>query len=530
MNNSEIAGIIENGKTFLGIEFGSTRIKAVLTDYEHSPIAAGSFDWENTFANGIWTYSLDEVIFGLKTCFSDLKANVENTYGVKFTKTAGMGVSAMMHGYLVFDEQGEILTPFRTWRNTITGEAAAKLSELFKFNIPERWSIAHLYNAIIKKEDHVNKISFMTTLAGYVHYLLTGEKVLGVGDASGMFPIDTEKADYNSKMIDLFSALPEVSKYSWNISGILPSVLSAGENAGYLTEQGAKLLDESGEFAAGIPFCPPEGDAGTGMVATDSVSACTGNVSAGTSIFAMAVLEKDLQNYYPEIDIVTTPDGKPVAMAHCNNCTGDIDGWIKLFGEALSLFGVEFKKFELYDKLLLSALNGDDDCGGLMNYNYLSGESITGLVQGMPVFARTQNSKFNISNFIKTQLFSCLATLRIGMDILYREGVTLETIAGHGGFFKTKETGARYMAAALNTPVRLLETAGEGGPWGIAVLAGYSVKKEENDTLDSYLKNNVFASAGVEITEPSVNDVECFNAFLERYKKWFSIERAAAEL
>lgn len=530
MSKLTVAEAIQNGKTFLGIEFGSTRIKAVLTDYNHIPIASGFFDWENSLIDGIWTYSLDEVKKGLKDCFSSLKADIKDKYGIPFKTTAGIGISAMMHGYLVFDKNDKLLVPFRTWRNTITSESAKKLSALFKFNIPERWSIAHLYGAILKNEPHIKDIAFMTTLAGYIHYLLTGKKVLGVGDASGMFPIDSAAGTYNADMLTEFSSLDEVKKYPWNIEEIMPVVLYAGENAGTLTEEGAKLLDESGEFSAGIPFCPPEGDAGTGMVATDSVGVHTGNVSAGTSIFAMAVLDKELNSYYPEIDMVTTPDGKPVAMAHCNNCTGDLDSWIKLFGEALSMFGVTYKKYELYDKLLLSALNGDDDCGGLMNYNCLSGESMIGLTSGKPVFVKTQNSNFNVPNFIKTQLFSCLAALRIGMDILYREGVTLDSIAGHGGFFKTKETGARYMAAALNTPVRLLETAGEGGPWGIAVLAGYAVKRTDNEPLDSYLSKYVFADSETEITEVSEKEKKCFDAFLERYKKWLPIEETASHM
>ena len=530
MQNESIAAAITRGETYLGMEFGSTRIKAVLTDLSNKPIASGSFDWENSLVDGVWTYSLDEIHNGLRQCFADLQKNVQTSYGVPLQTVKSMGVSAMMHGYLVFDKNGKLLTPFRTWRNTMTGEAAAFLSELFSFNIPERWSIAHLYQSILKEESHVADIAYLTTLSGYIHYLLTGEKVLGVGDASGMFPIDGEAKDYDQRYVERFEHLIAAKKYPWRLRSILPKVLYAGEQAGTLTKEGALLLDPSGSFAAGVPFCPPEGDAGTGMVATDSVAAHTGNVSAGTSIFAMVVLDRPLSRYYPEIDMVTTPDGKPVAMVHCNNCTGDLDGWIHLFGEVLHSFGVQVPKAQLYDTLLFCSFDGDDHCGGLMNYNYLSGESITGLTCGKPLFLREQNSSFTLPNFMKTQLFSCLATLRIGMDILYREGVSLDSMACHGGYYKTKETGTRFTAASLETPVTIMKTAGEGGPWGMAVLAGYAAERSETESLSEYLTEKVFVDAEKETTLPKTVDVNSFRAFLQRYRDWLDAEKTASKL
>ena len=530
MQKEQIAAAIGAGDTFLGSEFGSTRIKAVLTDLAHQPIASGSFDWENSLIDGIWTYSLDEIHQGLQQCFADLKKNVQETYGTSLKSVKSMGVSAMMHGFLVFDKDGHLLTPFRTWRNTITGEAAAALSERFRFNIPERWSIAHLYQVILNGEQYVPEIAYMTTLAGYIHFLLTGEKVLGVGDACGMFPIDSATGDYNKQFMASFETLISDKNFPWRLQDILPRVLFAGDAAGTLTAEGALLLDPTGDFQSGVPLCPPEGDAGTGMVATNSVAVNTGNVSAGTSIFAMAVLEKELSRYYPEIDMVTTPDGKPVAMVHCNNCTGDLDGWMRLFAEVLERFGVSPKKAALYDTLLLASFDGDEQCGGLMNYNYLSGESITGLTRGKPMFLREQNSRFTLPNFMKTQLFSCLATLRIGMNILYSEGVSLSAIAGHGGYYKTKETGARYTAAALKTPVTIMETAGEGGPWGIAVLAGFAAMRKEGESLSAYLDAHVFANAKKETVNPTAEDMACFDDFLARYQSWLPAQKAAALL
>lgn len=520
---------VKTGKTFLGIEFGSTRIKAVLTDARHRPLASGSYDWENRFEDGIWTYSLESILAGLQGCYRSLCQNVKKQYGIVPETIGAVGVSAMMHGYMVFDAQGELLVPFRTWRNTITGQASKELSERFSFNIPERWSIAHLYQAILNQEPHVSKIAYMTTLAGYIHWRLTGQKVLGVGDASGMFPIDQNTGWYDAGMLAVFDHMIQDKAYPWQLSQILPAVLPAGENAGVLTAEGAALLDVSGSLRGGIPFCPPEGDAGTGMTATNSITVNTGNVSAGTSVFAMAVLDKNLPDFYPEIDMVTTPAGAPVAMVHCNNCSGDLDGWIRLFSQVLAAFNAEPQKSKLYTVLLNQALRADADCGGLMSYNYLSGESITGLSAGNPVFIRAQNSAFDLPNFMKTQLLSALCTLRIGMDILYSNGVCLNAVTGHGGYFKERGVGANYMAAALGTPVRVMETAGEGGPWGMALLAAYSVQKTNGQSLEAYLRDVVFAGAKAETVLPAAEEIDAFNRFLARYKAAFAVEKAASE-
>lgn len=520
---------VKTGKTFLGIEFGSTRIKAVLTDTQHRPLASGSYDWENRFEDGIWTYSLESIHAGLQSCYRSLCQNVEKQYGIVPETIGAVGVSAMMHGYMVFDAQGELLVPFRTWRNTITGQASKALSERFSFNIPERWSIAHLYQAILNQEPHVSKIAYMTTLAGYIHWRLTGQKVLGVGDASGMFPVDQNTGRYDAGMLAVFDHMIQDKAYPWQLSQILPAVLLAGENAGVLTAEGAALLDVSGSLRGGIPFCPSEGDAGTGMTATNSITVNTGNVSAGTSVFAMAVLEKNLPDFYPEIDMVTTPAGAPVAMVHCNNCSGDLDGWLRLFAQVLAAFNAEPQKSKLYTVLLNQALRADADCGGLMSYNYLSGESITGLSAGNPVFIRAQNSTFDLPNFMKTQLLSALCTLRIGMDILYSNGVCLDAVTGHGGYFKERGVGANYMAAALGTPVRVMETAGEGGPWGMALLAAYSAQKTNGQSLEAYLRDVVFAGAKAETVLPAAEEVDAFNRFLARYKSAFAVEKAAAE-
>ncbi|MBQ6164450.1 MAG: ATPase [Clostridia bacterium] len=525
-----IAKKIADGKTFLGIELGSTRIKAVLTDENGLPLASGAFDWENRLVDGIWTYGQDEILRGVRACYADLRKNVKKEYGVVLRSVMAMGVSAMMHGYLAFDKAGELLVPFRTWRNTCALAASQELSALFDFKIPARWSIAHLYRAIKEGEPHVEKIAYLTTLAGYIHYLLTGERVLGVGDASGMFPIDSETMDYDEGMLLKFDALIAEKRYPWKLKEILPRVLRAGEYAGKLTAEGAALLDETGALQAGIPLCPPEGDAGTGMVATDAVAPRTGNVSAGTSVFTMAVLDRPLKGWYPEIDVVATPDGAPVAMVHGNNCTGDIDAWIRLFGETLSLFGDEVKKSELYDKLLKAAFDGDKDVGGLMNYNYIAGEGVTKIPTGKPMFLRGENCSFNIANFMKAQLFGAVATIRVGMDILYREGVKLECIAGHGGYFKTKETGTRFMSAALGIPVKVMETAGEGGPWGMALLASYLINKKDGETLPQYLENRIFAGAASETVSPLPEDIESFGIFLERYKKWLPAEAEAGKI
>jgi len=519
---------IESGQTVLGIELGSTRIKAVLIDASNAPIASGGHGWENTLENGIWTYPLDEVWSGVQTSYADLKKDVKEKYGVVLKNVKAIGFSGMMHGYLVFDKNNEQLSPFRTWRNNITGEAAGKLTDLFKFNIPQRWSIAHLYQSILNGDSHVSEIAYMTTLAGYIHWKLTGKKVMGVGEASGMFPIDLKTGSFDEKMTAGFDAAVKEKKYSWKLKEILPEVLTAGDAAGSLTKEGALLLDPSGDLPSGIPMCPPEGDAGTGMVATNSVAVRTGNVSAGTSVFAMLVLEKALSRVHHEIDLVTTPDGHLVAMAHSNNCTSEYDAWIGLLGEAAKAMGADFKVSALYDTLLGMALKGDADCGGLLAYGYISGEHMTGFSEGRPLFARSSESNFNLSNFIRAQLFTALCALKTGLNILFdEEGVQVDEIKGHGGFFKTAEVGQKIMAAATGTPISILETAGEGGAWGIALLASF-MAQEKKTTLPDFLKDVFKGSMGAAV-KPDPADVEGFNAFFKRYHKGLPIERAAVE-
>ncbi|MDR0388346.1 MAG: FGGY-family carbohydrate kinase [Treponema sp.] len=516
-----------DGKTFLGIELGSTRIKAVLINENFDPVASGNHDWENRLLDGVWTYSLDDVWAGLQSCFRSLARDVEarRKEPLSGVPIAAIGISAMMHGYLVFDKEGKQLVPFRTWRNTITEKAAAELTETFGFNIPQRWSIAHLYQAVLNKEPHVKDIAFLTTLAGYVHWKLTGKKALGIGDASGVFPIDGTVNNYHSRMIGQFDAL--AGDPGWKLEEILPAVLNAGDDAGTLTEEGARLLDPSGALKAGIPFCPPEGDAGTGMVATNSVAERTGNVSAGTSVFAMAVLEKELSRVYTEIDMVTTPGGKPVAMVHCNSCTSDLDAWAGLFREAAELFVPKVEKRELYDLLYYQALKGEADGGGLLSYNYYSGEPITGLEQGRPLFTRAPDSRLTLANFMRTILYSAVATLKTGMDILMKqERVRLDRLLGHGGLFKTEGVGQRFMAAALGVPVGVMVSAGEGGAWGIALLAAYMLKKD-GMTLETFLAQKVFAANSGTWVSPEAEDVRGFEAFMKRYTEGLAIEKAA---
>ncbi len=521
----DIQKAITDGNTLLGIELGSTRIKAVLIDEHYNPIASGAHDWESQFENGVWTYSLDAVWSGLQDSFRKLSQEVQQTYGVPLTTVGAFGISAMMHGYLVFDKNDTQLVPFRTWRNTMTEQSAALLTEKLNFNIPQRWSIAHLYQAVLQQEEHVKDIAFLTTLAGYVHWQLTGQKVLGVGDASGMFPIDSVTGNYNAQMIEQFNSLVD-----FKLQTILPTVLGAGANAGTLTAEGAKRLDPTGTLRAGVPMCPPEGDAGTGMVATNSVAERTGNVSAGTSIFAMLVLEKALSKLHTEIDMVTTPSGKPVAMVHCNSCTSDLDAWVKLFGETLALMGHKVSKAELYDKLYVAALDGDPNCGGVLSYNYYAGEPITGLENGCPLFVRTPDSRFTLANFMRAQLFATMATLKIGMDILTeQEQVSLTKLLGHGGLFKTKGVGQRLMAAALNVPIAVMASAAEGGAWGIALLAAYMTQKDATITLENFLSTRVFSKNECVSVSPDEQDVEGFNAYMERYKTGLAIERAAVD-
>lgn len=522
--------LIESGKAVLGIEFGSTRIKAVLVDDTHTPIASGSHQWENRLENGIWTYSLEDVWTGLQDCYRDLAEDVKAKYGAELKRTAAIGVSAMMHGYMAFDKEDRLLVPFRTWRNTITGKAAEELSSLFQFNIPERWSIAHLYQAVLNEEDHVPQISYITTLSGYIHWKLTGRKVLGVGDASGMFPIDSASGNYCQRMMEQFDTLVSSREFPWKLSDILPEVLAAGEMAGTLTPEGAGLLDVSGKLEAGIPFCPPEGDAGTGMAATNSVAVRTGNVSAGTSVFAMAVLEKELENLHREIDMVTTPDGYPVAMVHANNCTSDLNAWVGIFREFAESAGMKMDDDALFGLLYKKALEGDADCGGLLSYGYFSGESITKMDEGRPLLVRMPDAKFSLANLMRVHLYSALGALKIGMDILTREEhVKLDSLLGHGGLFKTKGVGQRIMAAAMNTPVSVMETAGEGGPWGMALLASFLVRREEGENLEDYLAHKVFAGNEGSRMEPDKADVEGFEKFMERYQAGLSVEKAAVE-
>jgi sugar (pentulose or hexulose) kinase len=522
--------IIEN-KTALGIEFGSTRIKSVLIDENYSLIAAGSHDWENRLENGIWTYHLDDVWKGVQDCLQKLIVDVKNRYDLSLTSTGAIGISAMMHGYMAFDKNDNLLAPFRTWRNTTTAEAASILTEKFQFNIPQRWSIAHLYQAILNKEPHVKEINYLTTLAGYVHWKLTGQKTLGINDASGMFPIDSKLNTYIPDMLKQFDELINTHGLQIKIDKILPNVLNAGENAGTLTEEGAKLLDPSGSFNFGIPFCPPEGDAGTGMIATNAITERTGNVSAGTSIFAMIVLEKPLSKVYPEIDMVTTPAGRPVAMVHCNNCTGDIDAWIKLFLEIIEKCGLNIKKAQLYDTFYESALEGDEDCGGLLSYNFISGEHNIDIEEGRPLFVRMPDSNFTLANFARTLLFSTMGTLKLGMNILVEnEKIKINSLLGHGGLFKTKGVGQSLMAAAFNTPVSVMEeSAGEGGAWGIALLAAFLQHKEDNPEylLENFLEKKVFAGKTGTQIKPDQKDVESFKIFMERYTAGLEIEKAA---
>ena len=527
---------IEEGRTILGLEFGSTRIKAVLVDESHQSVAQGSWDWENSLVDHIWTYSLEDIRTGLQGCYKNLSDEVRDRYGVTLTKLAALGFSGMMHGYMPFDAQGELLVPFRTWRNTMTEEACRQLTPLFGFNIPQRWSIAHLYQAILNGEEHVKEIAYLTTLAGYIHWLLSGEtktdgaRVLGVGEASGMFPIDSAVCDYDGEMADQFDALVEDRHFGWKLREILPKVLPAGVCAGTLTAAGARILDPSGNLQPGVPMCPPEGDAGTGMVATDSVRVRTGNISAGTSIFSMVVTEKALSKVHEEIDMVTTPDGSPVAMVHCNNCTSDLNAWVNLFEEFAGKFGMKPDKNELYGTLYREALSADPDCGGLVAYNYFAGEPVTGLNGGRPMFVRTPDARFTLANFMRSHLYSAMATLKIGNDILLKEEqVKVDSLTGHGGLFKTPVVGQQLMAAAMNAPVTVMDTASEGGAWGLAVLAAFMAEKEEGDTLPDYLSRRIFAGQTGTTIQPKPEDVAGFDAFIEKYKNTLAAEKAAVE-
>lgn len=527
MNRKEI---IETGKTVLGIELGSTRIKGVLIDFSGNVLAVGIHDWENSFVDNIWTYSLGEIHSGIRHCYTSLRENVQKEYGVVLENISSIGVSAMMHGYMALDKNGNQIAPFQTWRNTNTQEAADQLTELFEFNIPLRWSVAHLYQRILDKEEHVEKLDYVSTLSGYIHWKLTGQKVIGIGDAAGMFPIDSDICDYNETMILKFDELVNPYRFSWKIRDVLPKVLVAGESAGVLTKEGAAFLDESGNLKAGVVLCPPEGDAGTGMTATNSVAPRTGNVSAGTSTFAMIVLEKQLSKVYREIDMVTTPAGFPCAMSHANNGTSDLNAWIGLFSEFCELMRVPADTGALYEKLYTHSLTGEKDCGGLLAYGYYSGENVTMINEGRLAFLRTPESKFSLANFMKVNLYTSLGAVKMGLDILVEEEkVKVERIMGHGGFFKTRGVGQRYLAAAVNAPVTVMDTASEGGAWGIALLALFLIDKKTDESLESYLETKIFGELSGETIHPDEEDVKGFEVFMERYKAGLSIEKSAIE-
>lgn len=515
-------------KTFLGIEFGSTRIKAVLIDETFSPVAQGDYQWENKLTDGYWSYSSDEIHSGLKACYKALKKDVYDKFGVKLSKIGGMGISAMMHGYMAFDKNGQLLVPFRTWRNTTTAKASAILSEKFNFNVPQRWSVSHLYQAVLNNEPHLSQLSYVTTLAVYINYLLTGKLVAGVGEASGMFPVKNNC--YNSEYVRIFEKLIAEKGFDFKLDEIFPRVLTAGDGACTLTEEGAKFLDDEGDLKSGICVAPPEGDAGTGMVATNSVKCGTGNVSAGTSIFSMLVLENDLSDKYPEIDMVTTPDGAPVAMVHCNNCCTEIDCWVNLFGEFSRISGNPLTKSELYKLLYENALEGDADCGGLVSFNFISGEPVAGAENGRPMYIRNADAKFSLANFFRCQLYSTMSTLKIGMDILFKkEKADAEMFSGHGGLFKVDGVAQQLLADALNTPVCVMQTAGEGGAWGMALLACYAALNEKL-SLAEFLEQKVFAKMERTVLSPDSRGVKGFDSFLEFYKKALPVEKAAGNI
>lgn len=526
--NMEAKELIINGKTALGIELGSTRIKGVLIDFQGSVLAVGVYDWENSLVDNIWTYSLDEIHNGIRKCYSSLREDVEKKYGVVIQNIGAIGISAMMHGYMALDKDGKQLAPFQTWRNTNTQKAADELTDLFEFNIPLRWTVAHLYQRILDGEEHVKRLDYVTTLSAYIHWKLTGKRMIGIGDAAGMFPIDSDTHDYDAGMVQKFNDLLKPYAFSWKMEDIFPKVLVAGENAGVLTEEGAAFLDETGNLKAGIPLCPPEGDAGTGMTATNSVAPRTGNVSAGTSTFAMIVLEKQLSKVYREIDMVTTPTGFPCAMSHANNGTSDLNAWVSLFGEFADLIGVQMDTGKLFEKLYTKSLSGDADCGGLLAYGYYSGENITMINEGRLAFLRMADSKFNLANFMKVHLYTSLGAVKLGLDILMEdEKVKVERIMGHGGFFKTKGVGQRYLAAAVNAPVTVMDTASEGGAWGIALLAAYLIDKKEDEKLEDYLEMRIFKALDGQTVTPYAEDVEGFNIFMEHYKSGLAIEKSA---
>ncbi|MGI6021076.1 MAG: xylulokinase [Lachnospiraceae bacterium] len=530
MNKESAAKIISDGKAVLGMELGSTRIKAVLIDAFGTVLASGEYGWENKLINDIWTYDLEDVWTGVQASYADLCANVKAKYDTELSTFDSIGFSGMMHGYLAFDKDGNLLVPFRTWRNNITLPATQILTPLLGQQMPQRWSVSHLYQAILNEEPHVKDVAYITTLSGYLHWKFTGRKVLGIGDAAGMFPIDSEIMDFNAEMVKKFDELIADKNFGWKLKEILPEVLVAGEDAGTLTEEGAKLIDPTGTLRAGIPLCPPEGDAGTGMVATNSVAKRTGNVSAGTSIFGMVVMEKSLSKVYECIDMVTTPDGSPVAMVHCQNCATDIDSWVRLLSETLSLFGKEVSAGELYTTLFKKSLEGDPDCGGLLTYNYHSGEHITEFTKGRPLFVRKPDDKFNLANFMRANIYSTMGALKIGMDILIKEeGVKIDRLMGHGGLFKTEGVAQNFLAGAMNAPVEVMATAGEGGAWGIALLASFMKNRKDGETLPEFLDSKIFADAKSSKSVPDAADVEGFEKFMKNYRSGLAIERAAVD-
>jgi len=529
VNHDDTTRMIRAGGACLGIEFGSTRIKACLIAPDATPLATGSHVWENRLENGVWTYAMEDVWRGLAACYASLAAEVRSRYAVELTRVAALGISGMMHGYVALDVEGKLLVPFRTWRNNITGRACAELTPLLDFAVPERWTVAHLYQSILEQQPHVPRLARLTTLAGYVHQKLTGEHAVGVGEASGIFPIDPATGDWDAARLAKFDAVLAPSKLPWKLEDLLPKVLYAGRAAGQLTAEGARLIDPTGQLEPGIPLCPPEGDAGTGMVATNAVRPRTGNVSAGTSVFAMIVLEKSLSRVYTHIDIVATPDGKPVAMAHANNGTSDLDAWIGFFGQVAKVLGVETRPGELYEKFLPLAAAGDPDAGGLLSINYVSGEHVTGFTEGRPLFARNQDSKFTLENFMRAMCFAALCAVRSGMNTLTtQDGVVVDEIRGHGGFFKGGDTGQRLMAAALNVPVSVPATGGEGGAWGMALLAAYLLRSDPKQSLPDYLDALIATSMGKPI-KPDARDVQGFAEFFARHQRGLIVEREAVK-
>jgi sugar (pentulose or hexulose) kinase len=529
-DQKNIKSAIIEGKTFLGIELGSTRIKSVLIDEDYKPVASGGYGWENRLENGIWTYNLEDAWIGLRASFQDLNRAVEAKYGILLEKVGAIGISGMMVGYLVFDRDGRQLTPFRTWRNTITEEASRRLTDLFKFNIPQRWSIAHLYQSMLNGERHVKDIAFLTALAGYIHWQLTGEKVVALGDASGILPVDQRTCDYDARMVEQFNQLLPDFGISWKLPDILPQARLAGTDAGVLTEAGAKLLDPSGKLQPGIPLCPPEGDGITGMVATNSVAPGTANISAGTSIFTLIILNEMIENVHPDIEFLATPEGRPAAMVHASTCTSDLDAWVGLFREFKDLLGADVDDSRLFEVLYNAGLEGEPDAGGLLAYNYLAGEHLTRFEEGRPLFVRHPNSRFTLANFMRAHLYAALATFRVGLDhLLIQEGVKITRVLGHGGFFKTEGVGQRIMAAVMNAPVSVMETAGEGGAWGIAVLAAYLRQRNVGESFEDFLSNRVFDDFSGKTLTPDPTDVQGFAEFMERFKAGLSIERAAVD-